>query len=119
MGVTDKAKTFARDKALEYFEDVISFALGSDATSANKTQTGLLNEQYRALIEEKQLTSNTWEFTMRVPITEYNNTTLRELAMTTNNSTGGEVSRDLFDQDFTKSYGSEFLITLEIGVNIT
>ena len=109
----------ADTKALDGFDTITHMAFGDGNSTPDTGQLGLDNELLRTILvnTDKDIVTNEYEFVGRVPITQLNSATIREVGLFDAASGGNMGGRALTPVEVTKTSDDEILIKLRVRVN--
>lgn len=108
-------------EALDQFDNVSYMAFGDGNTTPAVGDITMENELLRVAIPSENITkdtgNNTYTYTGRIPITQLNSSTIREVGLFEQSSGGTMAVRILSPVEVTKTSDDEILYTLRVKTN--
>jgi hypothetical protein len=119
MTVTTLSLTIGNTEALNTFDSVTHIGFGDNNTPTNNVDTALGNELLRVTATDitKDTVNNTYKFTGRIPITQFNSNTVYELGLFDDPVSGNMAGRIVLATGLTKTSDDELVFIIEIEVN--
>lgn len=121
MVITNSTIAIGDEQSLDIFDSVSYVGFGDDSTTPSTGDTTLVNEILRVgnIVSTKDLGDDTYTIVARVPITQFNSNTVKELGLFEGSSGSTMGGRIVSPTEITKTSSDEIVFTIRVKVQTT